>query len=63
MSCLFYPSRHVEVENLETNDRFIDVADVVINAPGGLNNYRWPDIAGLRSFHGKLVHSAAWDTA
>lgn len=51
------------MENLETNDRFVDVADVVINCRGGLNNYRWPDIEGLRSFHGKLVHSAAWDTA
>ncbi|KAG2413129.1 hypothetical protein HFD88_010688 [Aspergillus terreus] len=66
VGCKWEPEQckwHVEVENLETNDRFIDVADVVINAPGGLNNYRWPDIAGLRSFHGKLVHSAAWDTA
>jgi hypothetical protein len=33
----------------------------VVSARGGLNNYVWPQIEGLWSFKGKVVHSAAWD--
>lgn len=25
------------------------------------SNWKWPDISGLHSFEGKLIHSAAWD--
>jgi cation diffusion facilitator CzcD-associated flavoprotein CzcO len=25
------------------------------------SNWRWPDIAGLHDFKGKLLHSASWD--
>lgn len=25
------------------------------------SNWKWPDIPGLHSFKGKLLHSAAWD--
>lgn len=32
----------------------------VISAVGQLNRPRWPDIEGLHSFKGKLVHSAMW---
>ncbi|KAM5361410.1 hypothetical protein ACJZ2D_013100 [Fusarium nematophilum] len=39
-----------------------DEADVVINGAGILNQWRWPEIAGLHSFRGKLMHSASWDT-
>ncbi|KAL2834389.1 hypothetical protein BDW59DRAFT_178795 [Aspergillus cavernicola] len=35
--------------------------DVFINAGGVLNNWKWPDVEGVESFQGKLVHSAAWD--
>ncbi|GAD94127.1 hypothetical protein PVAR5_2748 [Paecilomyces variotii No. 5] len=38
-----------------------DTADVLINASGILNKWRWPDIKGLHSFQGKIVHSASWD--
>lgn len=35
-------------------------ADIFINAGGILNDWKWPDIPGLRSFGGKLLHTAAW---
>ncbi|KAH6886926.1 hypothetical protein B0T10DRAFT_461389 [Thelonectria olida] len=38
-----------------------DEADVVINGSGILNKWRWPDIKGLHSFRGELLHSASWD--
>ncbi|EXJ86753.1 hypothetical protein A1O3_03707 [Capronia epimyces CBS 606.96] len=38
-----------------------DKADVVINASGVLNNWRWPSIPGLKDFKGHLCHSAVWD--
>ena len=25
------------------------------------SNWQWPDIPGLKSFKGKLLHSARWD--
>lgn len=40
---------------------FADQADVVIQATGALNNWRWPNIPGLHDFGGKLLHSASWD--
>lgn len=40
-----------------------DTADILINGSGYLNRWRWPDIPGLHSFQGTLVHSAAWDPA
>jgi len=47
---------------VNSGQRFTDEADVVINARGALNDPAWPEIDGLRSFEGKLVHSAIWDT-
>ncbi|KAL1863245.1 hypothetical protein Plec18170_000077 [Paecilomyces lecythidis] len=38
-----------------------DTADVLVNGSGILNKWRWPDIKGLHSFQGKLLHSATWD--
>ncbi|KAF7588054.1 hypothetical protein BBP40_006223 [Aspergillus hancockii] len=37
--------------------------DFLINGAGILNAWRWPDIAGLDSFQGTLVHTAQWDEA
>lgn len=37
-----------------------DSVDVVLNCTGGLSNWKWPDIPGLHSFKGTLVHSADW---
>jgi cation diffusion facilitator CzcD-associated flavoprotein CzcO len=53
--------RKVEVEKTETGEKFVDEADVIISARGGLNIYKWPEIGGLETFKGKLLHSAVWD--
>lgn len=36
-------------------------ADVLINGSGILNQWRWPELEGLHSFTGTLVHSANWN--
>lgn len=36
------------------------VANAVINGHGPVNRFRWPDIPGLHSFDGPVVHTAAW---
>ncbi|KAH7084098.1 hypothetical protein FB567DRAFT_593580 [Paraphoma chrysanthemicola] len=51
----------LNVKNLETGKTFIDEADIVVGARGGLSKYSWPDVKGLWDFKGKVVHSAAWD--
>ncbi|KAJ3538381.1 hypothetical protein NM208_g5929 [Fusarium decemcellulare] len=38
-----------------------DTCDVLVNASGFLNKWRWPDIKGLHEFKGKLLHTANWD--
>lgn len=38
-----------------------DTSDVLISARGGLNHIAWPEIDGLRSFEGPIMHSAQWD--
>jgi len=37
------------------------VSRVLISAVGMLNTPKWPDISGLETFGGKLLHSARWD--
>jgi cation diffusion facilitator CzcD-associated flavoprotein CzcO len=34
--------------------------NVLINAGGLLNNWKWPSIPGLTSFKGHMCHSASW---
>lgn len=36
-------------------------SDFLISAVGQLNQPRYPDIEGLESFKGKVMHSARWD--
>ncbi|KAF2483098.1 FAD/NAD-P-binding domain-containing protein [Neohortaea acidophila] len=48
----------VSVTNLEDGRQFEDECDVFVNAMGFLNNWRWPDISGLKDFKGTLAHSA-----
>ena len=50
----------VEVHNRITGQVNYDSADVLLSAIGGLNQWKWPDIPGLHSFKGSLLHSAAW---
>ncbi|KAL4816706.1 hypothetical protein BDW67DRAFT_161396 [Aspergillus spinulosporus] len=40
---------------------FEDKADVLINGSGVLNNWTLPDIEGIDTFQGKLLHTAKWD--
>lgn len=61
LRALLITPRLIEVEDLVTGKRFTDKADVLINSSGLLNNFKWPDLKGLSTFKGKLVHSAAWD--
>jgi cation diffusion facilitator CzcD-associated flavoprotein CzcO len=46
---------------LQSGSTFSDQADVLIQATGALNNWKWPNIPGLQDFKGKLLHSASWD--
>ena len=40
---------------------FEDDADVLISARGTLNDISWPQIPGLRSFKGEIMHSVTWN--
>ncbi|KAF9872441.1 4-hydroxyacetophenone monooxygenase [Colletotrichum karsti] len=40
---------------------FTDWCHILVNGSGLLNKYRWPEIEGLHSFKGALMHSANWD--
>jgi cation diffusion facilitator CzcD-associated flavoprotein CzcO len=51
---------NVEVQNLATGETFKDQADVLISARGNLNTPSWPDIDGLETFQGEVMHSATW---
>lgn len=51
----------IQVLDLQTGHRREDTADVLMTGEGVLNAWKWPDIDGLHSFQGTLLHSAAWD--
>lgn len=38
-----------------------DVCDILVNACGFLNKWKWPKIDGLFDYKGKLMHTANWD--
>jgi cation diffusion facilitator CzcD-associated flavoprotein CzcO len=52
---------YVEATNTDSGEIVKTSCNVLINAGGILNSWRWPAIPGLQSYRGKLVHSAAWD--
>jgi cation diffusion facilitator CzcD-associated flavoprotein CzcO len=52
---------HVQVKNLKTGEVLHDKADVLISARGNLNNPAWPEIEGLQTFKGEVMHSAKWN--
>ncbi|KAJ7361384.1 hypothetical protein DFH08DRAFT_843982 [Mycena albidolilacea] len=43
-------------------EEFEDSTDILFTGIGGLSRWKWPDIKGLHSFGGKIVHSARWET-
>jgi hypothetical protein len=51
----------IDVVGVDGREREKVDVDVLINATGCLNNWKLPDIEGLSSFEGKIVHSACWD--
>ncbi|KAJ5783021.1 cyclohexanone monooxygenase [Penicillium paradoxum] len=51
---------NLEIKNRETGETLHDWGHILINGCGVLNNWKWPDIPGLHSFKGDLIHSAAW---
>ncbi|KAL2165938.1 hypothetical protein VTG60DRAFT_3580 [Thermothelomyces hinnuleus] len=53
---------NVRVTNLATGEVIEDSANVLVTARGQLNDMSWPDIPGLSTFQGKLMHSGDWDT-
>jgi cation diffusion facilitator CzcD-associated flavoprotein CzcO len=62
-SCSFNTTEgkwHVTVKTPE-GQVIDDTSDVLISARGGLNHIAWPEIDGLRSFEGEIVHSAKWN--
>lgn len=48
--------------DLRTGEDFDDTGQIFINAGGFLNNWRWPQVDGMDSFKGPLLHSAHWDS-
>ncbi|KAL3477268.1 hypothetical protein BJX99DRAFT_246243 [Aspergillus californicus] len=52
---------NVRVQDLDSGREFVDSCDILINAGGILNSWRWPAIPGLKDFQGTLVHTANWD--
>lgn len=51
----------VEVADVITGQVEKDSCDILINAGGILNAWRWPAIPGLNNYKGPLLHSADWD--
>ncbi|KAL3464645.1 putative dimethylaniline monooxygenase [Aspergillus heterothallicus] len=52
----------VKIKPNEDGEEFYDEGDVLINATGVLNNWKWPQVPGVEKFEAK-VHSAYWDTS
>ncbi|KAI1857254.1 uncharacterized protein JN550_013337 [Neoarthrinium moseri] len=50
-----------EVTVEHNGSTFTDWCEVLVNASGLLNKWRWPNISGLATFKGNLLHSACWD--
>ncbi|KAF9486402.1 FAD/NAD-binding domain-containing protein [Pholiota conissans] len=52
----------LKISNYEDWEEVRDIVDVLFTAVGSLSRWSWPDIAGLETFSGKVLHSADWDT-
>lgn len=44
----------------EIGEPFIEECDILLNAGGVVNDWKWPAIPGREKFKGEIVHSAAW---
>lgn len=52
---------NVTIKDLQSSQEISDHCDVLINASGVLNNWRWPAIPDLDKYKGTLLHTANWD--
>ncbi|KAF2801811.1 FAD/NAD(P)-binding domain-containing protein [Mytilinidion resinicola] len=52
---------NVRVKDHTTGSILEESCDILINASGILNNWKWPSIPGLQSFKGQILHSAHYD--
>ena len=52
---------NLTAKDLISGNEVSDQCDILINASGILNNWRWPAILGLQDFKGPLLHTANWD--
>jgi cation diffusion facilitator CzcD-associated flavoprotein CzcO len=52
---------NLEVTRRDTGNIIRDTCDILVNACGILNAWRWPSIPGLEEYKGKLLHTAKWD--
>lgn len=52
---------HVTIRDLVSGEVFDYSCDILIQAAGYLNKWKWPDIQGLDIFKGALLHTAKWD--
>uniref|UniRef100_A0A8H7K2J8 FAD/NAD(P)-binding domain-containing protein n=1 Tax=Bionectria ochroleuca TaxID=29856 RepID=A0A8H7K2J8_BIOOC len=50
----------IKVLDDQTGESLDDWCHFLLDASGILNNWKWPDIPGIQSFAGDLVHSANW---
>ncbi|RYP18538.1 hypothetical protein DL767_009812 [Monosporascus sp. MG133] len=46
---------------VDTGEAFEDDADVLVLAKGNLSDPAWPNVPGLKSFKGEVMHSALWN--
>ncbi|CAK7224672.1 hypothetical protein SCUCBS95973_005597 [Sporothrix curviconia] len=51
----------VKIKDCKNGVIVSDYCDILINASGILNNWRWPAIPGLDKYKGTLLHTANWD--
>lgn len=51
----------IGAKDSEYSPKYTIECDFLVSAVGQLNQPRYPDIEGLDTFQGKLMHSARWD--
>ncbi|KAF7588834.1 hypothetical protein BBP40_005188 [Aspergillus hancockii] len=49
------------VREIDSMNEFSDHCDILINAGGVVNAWKWPEIPGLKEFKGQVAHTANWD--
>lgn len=51
----------VSILDVKSGQNIVDHCDILINASGILNAWRWPAIPGLDKYKGPILHTANWD--